>query len=80
MVEEFMHLWIHISDIRLEFTQTNLSGSRRIGTRGVDKGAKEDMKQIMKQQVLRENEDIDLLIIQFLKQEHLTIIQNYFEK
>ena len=77
-----MNLWVHIPDTKLEFVlpQANLTGSRRIGTRGVDKGAKEDLKQILKQQILRSNEDIDLLIVQFLQQEHLALIQNYFEK
>lgn len=79
MIEEFMHLWSSC-EVKLEFVLSSQSSSRRIGTRGSDKGVKEDFKQIIKQQVSRSNEDIDSIIVQFLQQEHMMLVQNVFEK
>lgn len=50
-------------------------GQRRIGTRGADKGVKEDFKQAMKAQVLRCNENILNLIIQFITSERSYLLQ-----
>lgn len=78
MIEEFMNLWrAHEVVLRLS---SSLSGStptsqRRIGTRGADKNVKEDFKQTIKQQVLRSNEDVVSLIIQFIEQEHQNLLQ-----
>lgn len=78
MVEEFMNLWRgHEVVLRLS---SSLLGStpnsqRRIGTRGADKNVKEDFKQIIKQQVLRSNEDVVNLIVQFIEQEHSNLLQ-----
>ncbi|XP_001647882.2 integrator complex subunit 10 [Aedes aegypti] len=86
IVEEFMYLWQNCPDIKLELALPSSSsslaaaGSRRIGTRGVDKGVKEDFKQAIKQQITRSNEDLDELVVQFLQQQHLTLLQNIFEK
>ncbi|XP_055612588.1 integrator complex subunit 10-like [Uranotaenia lowii] len=86
IIEEFMYIWQNCPDVKLEIalpqTTSNLAaaGSRRIGTRGADKGVKEDFKQIIRQQITRCNEDLDELIVQFLQQQHLTILQNIFEK
>lgn len=69
MIEEFMSMWYpHGGDVHLEFIQIQQQtlGTRRIGTRGADKGVKEDFKQIIRQQILRSNEDIVELIIQFI--------------
>ncbi|XP_062716544.1 integrator complex subunit 10 [Aedes albopictus] len=86
IVEEFMYLWQNCPDIKLELALSSSSnnlaaaGSRRIGTRGVDKGAKEDFKQAIRQQISRSNEDLDELLVQFLQQQHMTLLQNIFEK
>uniref|UniRef100_A0A182Q023 Integrator complex subunit 10 n=1 Tax=Anopheles farauti TaxID=69004 RepID=A0A182Q023_9DIPT len=83
IIEEFMHLWTHSPDVKLELTmpqQSLATGARRIGTRGADKGVKEDFKQIIRQQVARSNDDIDELMLQFLQQQHLVLMQNVFEK
>lgn len=80
IIEEFMHIWLKNSEIKLEFVSPQNSNSRRIGTRGADKNVKEDFKQIIKQQIARCNDDIDSLIIQFIHQEKLRIIQNIYEK
>lgn len=50
-------------------------GQRRIGTRGADKGVKEDFKQAMKAQVARSNESILNLIIQFITSERSYFVQ-----
>ncbi|CAK1603160.1 unnamed protein product [Parnassius mnemosyne] len=50
-------------------------GQRRIGTRGADKGVKEDFKQAMKAQVARCNESILNLIIQFITSERSYLLQ-----
>lgn len=85
MIEEFMSMWYpHGGDIHLEFTAPSPPpaglGSRRIGTRGADKGVKDDFKQIMKQQILRCNDDIETIILQFITHEHMRLVQNIFEK
>lgn len=78
MIEEFMHLW-YPGEIKLEFTIPQTS-NRRIGTRGSDKGVKEDFMQIIRQQINRSNEDIDDVIVQFLQHEHVILVQTLFEK
>lgn len=50
-------------------------GQRRIGTRGADKGVKEDFKQAMKAQVARSNESILNLMIQFITSERAYLLQ-----
>jgi integrator complex subunit 10 len=77
MIEEFMHLWRGQEvSLRLSSSASTPTSQRRIGTRGADKNVKEDFKQIIKQQVLRSNEDVIALTIQFIEQEHLSILQN----
>lgn len=86
IIEEFMYMWQNCPDVKLELALPTSSstlagaGSRRIGTRGVDKGAKEDFKQAIRQQISRSNEDLDELLVQFLQQQHLNLLQNIFEK
>lgn len=82
MIEQFMSMWYsHGGDVHLEFSpsQANLP-SKRIGTRGADKGVKDDFKQIIKQQILKCNDDIESLIQHFITQEHMRLVQNIFEK
>lgn len=82
MIEEFMSMWYpHGGDVHLEFVapQPQL-GARRIGTRGADKGHKDDIKQVIKQQILRCNDNIETIMHQFLTQEHMRLVQNIFEK
>uniref|UniRef100_A0A8D8NCP0 Integrator complex subunit 10 n=3 Tax=Culex pipiens TaxID=7175 RepID=A0A8D8NCP0_CULPI len=90
MIEEFMYLWQNCPDVKLEFAVTQpggglaagagAAGSRRIGTRGADRGVKEDFKQVIRGQIARANEDLDELLVQFLQQNHLALLQNIFEK
>lgn len=77
MIEEFMNLW-RSGEVKLKLFSTQMpsSSQRRIGTRGADKNVKEDFKQIIKQQVLRCNEDVVSLAIQFFEQEHMNLLQN----
>lgn len=83
MIEEFMS--IHRgAEVKLKLSSTNTTASstltptsqRRIGTRGADRNVKEDFKQIIRQQVLRANENVVDLIINFIDQEHLNILTN----
>lgn len=77
MVEEFMNLWRgHEVILRLSSSASTPTSQRRIGTRGADKNVKEDFKQVIKQQVLRSNEDVVGLVIQFIEQEHVNLLQN----
>ncbi|CRK87481.1 CLUMA_CG001282, isoform A [Clunio marinus] len=77
MIEEFMNLWRgHEVILRLSSSTSTPSTQRRIGTRGADKNVKEDFKQIIKQQVLRSGEDVVSLVIQFIEQENLNLLQN----
>lgn len=72
ILEELSYIWNEqgtniVLDI-LPNSQQHL-GQRRIGTRGADKGVKEDFKQAMKAQVARSNESLINLIIQFITSE-----------
>ncbi|XP_055545710.1 integrator complex subunit 10 [Wyeomyia smithii] len=87
IVEEFMYLWQKCPEIKLEFalpqaanSLTAAGSSRRIGTRGSDRGVKEDFKQVIRQQIARCNEDLDDLIAQFLQQQHMALLQNVFDR
>lgn len=52
-----------------------LSSQRRIGTRGADKGVKEEIRQALKRQIARSNEPIDQLVLTFITQERGHILQ-----
>lgn len=62
--------------LRLSSSASTPTSQRRIGTRGADKNVKEDFKQIIKAQVLRSHEDVVGLIIQFIEQEHVNLLQS----
>lgn len=78
ILEEFSYLWNDPgNDVALDVipnSQQHL-GQRRIGTRGADKGVKEDFKQAMKAQVSRSNESLLNLMIQFITQERAHFLQ-----
>lgn len=44
----------------------NFRSQRRIGTRGADKGVKEEIKQCIKRQIARSNENLDILLENFI--------------
>ncbi|XP_026745092.1 integrator complex subunit 10-like [Trichoplusia ni] len=72
ILEELSYIWNEqgnnvVLDI-IPNSQQHL-GQRRIGTRGADKGVKEDFKQAMKAQVARSNESILNLMVQFITSE-----------
>lgn len=76
MLEEFMYLSSSDSNnspgITLDImvpTNNQLISQRRMSTRGVDKGAKEDFKLCMKRQTARSNEIIYGLIMRFITTE-----------
>ncbi|GBP73857.1 Integrator complex subunit 10 [Eumeta japonica] len=78
ILEEISFLWNEqgnniVLDI-IPNSQQHL-GQRRIGTRGADKGVKEDFKQAMKAQVARSNESIVNLMIHFITEEHDYLLQ-----
>lgn len=68
-IEEFSYMWSQQGgEVNLEFTSN--TKTRNYGTRRADKGVKDDFKQILREQIHRSHEDIDLLIILFILQEH----------
>ncbi|KAF7286708.1 integrator complex subunit 10 isoform X2 [Rhynchophorus ferrugineus] len=74
IMEELTYLWTSQGgQIHLEIIP-NL-GQRRIGTRGADKGAKEELKQAIKKQVARSNEKLDDLLINFIQNERALLLQ-----
>ncbi|KPI93815.1 Integrator complex subunit 10 [Papilio xuthus] len=76
-LEELSFIWNEQGkNIALDiFPNSQHLGQRRIGTRGADKGVKEDFKQAMKTQVARCNESILNLIIQFITTERSYLLQ-----
>lgn len=52
--------------------------TRRIGTRGADKGARDEFKAITRQQIARCNENVITLLANFISQEHLMLAQHIF--
>jgi len=62
-------------------TATTVAGgsqSRRIGTRGADKGARDEFRAITRQQIARCNENVITLLANFINQEHLMLAQHIF--
>lgn len=81
MIEEFTYMWNpQGEEIRLELTVPQAPKPHRIGTRGQDKGVKEDFKHIIRQQIARSGEEIDVLVAQFIVQERMQLIQSIFDK
>lgn len=66
----WLFIWELTQVIVINFRQ------RRIGTRGADKGAKEEIKQIIRRQVARSNENVSELLIRFLTHERELIFQS----
>lgn len=79
IIEEFMSIH-RCGEVKLKLSSANTSltptSQRRIGTRGADRNVKEDFKQIIRQQVLRANENVVDLIINFIDQEHMNLLTN----
>ncbi|XP_026271877.1 integrator complex subunit 10 isoform X2 [Frankliniella occidentalis] len=73
ILEEIMHLATkQEGSVAFEIappSSTQLTSQRRISTRGVDKGAKEDFKSAMRRQVARSDEPVESLLIKFLTSE-----------
>lgn len=80
-LEEFMYIYTHDNKIQLELSLPAASSiTRRIGTRGSDKGIKDEFKQLIRKQMGRSNDDIDALIVQYITQERANLIQIIFDK
>ncbi|GLH03759.1 Integrator complex subunit 10 [Gryllus bimaculatus] len=78
LLEEFMYLSTEQGgSVGLDVVPTTQTVSqRRISTRGVDKGVKEDFKQAMKRQAARSEEPLDSLIIKFLGNERELLLHS----
>ncbi|KAF5294624.1 hypothetical protein FQA39_LY02756 [Lamprigera yunnana] len=75
ILEELTYLWTEQGgQITLDILPH--LGQRRIGTRGADKGVKEEIKHTIKRQIARSNEPLDQLIIKFISQERGHILQS----
>ncbi|XP_031333411.1 integrator complex subunit 10 [Photinus pyralis] len=75
ILEELTYLWTEQGgQISLDILPH--LGQRRIGTRGADKGVKEEIKYAIKRQIARSNEPLDLLIMKFISQERGHILQS----
>lgn len=77
ILEELSFMWNdQANNVALDILPNSQHlGQRRIGTRGADKGVKEDFKQAMKAQVARSNESILNLMIQFITSERSYLLQ-----
>lgn len=79
-LEEFMYMYTHDNKVHLELSApVNSPLTRRIGTRGSDKGIKDEFKQLIRKQMARSNEDIESLIIQYITQKRGDIMQLIFD-
>lgn len=80
-LEEFMYLYTNENKIQLELnTPSTSSLTRRIGTRGSDRGIKDEFKQLIRKQMARSHEDVESLILQFITKERNTLMQLIFDK
>lgn len=71
-VEEFAYMWAQ-AKVNLELRSNVAKTQQHYGTRRADKGVKDDFKQVMREQIVRSNEDIDQLVIMFILNEHQMI-------
>ncbi|XP_057658479.1 integrator complex subunit 10 [Diorhabda carinulata] len=75
ILEELTYLWTSQGgQIQLDILPH--LGQRRIGTRGADKGVKEEIKQAIRRQISRSNEKLDELLISFILNERTQILQS----
>lgn len=80
-LEEFMYMYTHESKIQLELNvPTATTHTRRIGTRGADKGIKDEFKQLIRKQMARSNEDIESLIVDFITQQRDLLMKLIFDE
>lgn len=79
-LEEFLHIWhAHNEEFAFDLSPAQTGTSVcRVGTRGADKGAREDFRIIIKQQTLRANEILTTLMANFIQQEHMQLVRNMF--
>ncbi|XP_004525165.1 integrator complex subunit 10 [Ceratitis capitata] len=76
-VEEFMHIWhTHNEDFAFDLSPTQADS--RVGTRGTEKGVREDFRIIIKQQIAKANEPLVPLIANFIKQEYMHLMGSMF--
>lgn len=76
-----MYLYTHENKIQLELSSpVTTSLTRRIGTRGSDRGVKDEFKNLIRKQMARSNEDVESLIIQFIAQQRDQLMQLIFDK
>jgi len=91
LIEELSHIWNSQQEDNFELTSSPISSgtptatsgagssqTRRIGTRGADKGARDEFKAITRQQIARCNENVITLLANFISQEHLMLAQHIF--
>lgn len=78
ILEEFAYLWSpQGGSINLDIVPH--LGQRRIGTRGADKGVKEEVKQAIRRQIQRCNEPIHQLIVTFIDRERSYITKTFMQ-
>lgn len=75
-----MYLYTNESKIQLELSTPSASSlTRRIGTRGSDRGIKDEFKQLIRKQMARSDEDVESLILHFINQERGSLMQLIFD-
>lgn len=78
ILEEFAYLWSpQGGSINLDIVPH--LGQRRIGTRGADKGVKEEVKQAIRRQIQRCNEPVHQLIATFIDRERSYITKAFMQ-
>jgi len=83
ILEEFLYLGTDQGNYQYEAvnmdifptSSTQMATQRRMTTRCVDKGAKEDFRSSMKRQLERHSENIHNTVVRFMVQERETILQ-----
>lgn len=79
LLEEFMHIYTNGSAVKLELNVPTTNSGRRIGTRGSDRGIKDEFRQMIRKQMARSNEDVDPLIVRFITQERANLKKTLFD-
>ncbi|XP_037955490.1 integrator complex subunit 10 [Teleopsis dalmanni] len=76
-IEEFMYFWVNYEDFTLDIISPSEPSSHR-RSRGTEKGTRDEIRILLRQQVSRANDNIPSLMLNYISQERAQLIENIF--